>query len=736
MYLKDKKYLERRVQAVRDVDWRVEEMGISYATKPSSRKPGSCKPKAHSPRGGRVTPSRSTPIRTVNVRPLPLRNTPASKHHAHITRKVQSRATHKSSQQASRGCSTQPHQQNPAFSDHHAGCTFYCYFCYCCYSCCLTLLSFCLLLLLSPPPNVPSNALSSTLTSNTTASSSPIPSSASCWDQISFFCPDANLTASSPVSPHHLAPPCLITDDSLPFYTSSFPDHLTPEQLSSCRASTCITATSSSVSDSLYSRHNPILCRPWPSTRSLSSLLLCPPSFGDPVLSYASTLDHIPAGPARPRTLLRQQSLQQPLIHPLGPVLSQPPTTSQSLGQLHTAPGQHGGGGGAQRGEGGGSGGEGGGAGIRGGSRGARGGQAGAATSRYRGGGAGGRSRANPGSWDYMMDQIKNRGLDVKSFLGNKPANSPKGQPPDADGHSSVTDLANSLTGDMVMLSPGSEDDDGEGPVSEKLGRIQFSIGYSFQNTTLTVKVLRGQELPAKDFSGTSDPFVKIYLLPDKKHKLETKVKRKNLNPHWNETFLFEGFPYEKVRERTLYLQVLDYDRFSRNDPIGEVSIPLNKVELGQLKTFWKELKPCSDGSGRRGDLLVSLCYNPTANTITVNIIKARHLKAMDIGGTSDPYVKVWLMHKDKRVEKKKTVVMKRCLNPVFNESFPFDVPAHVLRETTIIITVMDKDRLSRNDVIGKIYLSWKSGPAEVKHWKDMLARPRTNVAQWHSLKA
>uniref|UniRef100_A0A8C4EZ86 Synaptotagmin-7 n=1 Tax=Dicentrarchus labrax TaxID=13489 RepID=A0A8C4EZ86_DICLA len=319
---------------------------------------------------------------------------------------------------------------------------------------------------------------------------------------------------------------------------------------------------------------------------------------------------------------------------------------------------------------------------------------------------------------------------------GNKPANSPKGQPPDADGHSSVTDLANSLTGDMVMLSPGSEDDDGEGPISEKLGRIQFSIGYSFQNTTLTVKVLRGQELPAKDFSGTSDPFVKIYLLPDKKHKLETKVKRKNLNPHWNETFLFEGFPYEKVRERTLYLQVLDYDRFSRNDPIGEVSIPLNKVELGQIKTFWKELKPCSDGSGRRGDLLVSLCYNPTANTITVNIIKARNLKAMDIGGTSDPYVKVWLMHKDKRVEKKKTVTMKRCLNPIFNESFPFDVPAHVLRETTIIITVMDKDRLSRNDVIGKIYLSWKSGPAEVKHWKDMLARPRTNVAQWHALKA
>ncbi|XP_059392875.1 synaptotagmin-7 isoform X2 [Carassius carassius] len=453
-------------------------------------------------------------------------------------------------------------------------------------------------------------------------------------------------------------------------------------------------------------------------------------NLSDHALSSGETLDNIPSMGAtpRPRTLLRQQSLQQPLIQAPAPSLASGPPISQSLGQLHTHPGSGGGGGAGPGGGGGAS------------SRSSRGGPAGGGASRYRPGGAGGQaSDGNPGSVDHMMGQMKKRGLDVKSFLrnmGNKPVNSPKGHPPDADGHSSVTDLANSLTGDMVMLSPGSEDDDHEGPVSEKLGRIQFSLGYSFQDTTLTVKILKGQDLPAKDFSGTSDPFVKIYLLPDRKHKLETKIKRKNLNPHWNETFLFEGFPYEKVRERTLYLQVLDYDRFSRNDPIGEVSIPLNKVELGQLKTFWKDLKPCSDGSGSRGDLLLSLCYNPTANTITVNIIKARNLKAMDIGGASDPYVKVWLMHKDKRVEKKKTVTIKRCLNPIFNESFPFDVPAHVLRETTIIITVMDKDRLSRNDVIGKIYLSWKSGPAEVKHWKDMLSRPRTNVAQWHTLKA
>ena len=62
---------------------------------------------------------------------------------------------------------------------------------------------------------------------------------------------------------------------------------------------------------------------------------------------------------------------------------------------------------------------------------------------------------------------------------------------------------------------------------------------------------------------------------------------------YFDKPFYFLGFPYQKLQSRTLYMQVLDYDRFSRDDPIGEVAIPLSDIDLAQGQTFWKSLQPC-----------------------------------------------------------------------------------------------------------------------------------------------
>ncbi|XP_028031616.1 synaptotagmin-7 isoform X3 [Bombyx mandarina] len=270
---------------------------------------------------------------------------------------------------------------------------------------------------------------------------------------------------------------------------------------------------------------------------------------------------------------------------------------------------------------------------------------------------------------------------------------------------------------------------------SENVGQIHFSLEYDFQNTTLILKIIQGKELPAKDLSGTSDPYVRVTLLPDKKHRLETKIKRRTLNPRWNETFYFEGFPIQKLQSRVLHLHVFDYDRFSRDDSIGEVFLPLCQVDLSEKPSFWKALKP--PAKDKCGELLTSLCYHPSNSVLTLTLLKARNLKAKDINGKSDPYVKVWLQFGDKRIEKRKTAVFKCTLNPVFNDSFSFNVPWEKIRECSLDVQVMDFDNIGRNELIGRILLAGKngSGATETKHWQDMITKPRQTIVQWHRLK-
>ncbi|CAK9799508.1 SYT7 [Anthophora plagiata] len=270
---------------------------------------------------------------------------------------------------------------------------------------------------------------------------------------------------------------------------------------------------------------------------------------------------------------------------------------------------------------------------------------------------------------------------------------------------------------------------------SENVGQIHFSLEYDFQNTTLILRIIQGKDLPAKDLSGTSDPYVRVTLLPDKKHRLETKIKRRTLNPRWNETFYFEGFPIQKLQSRVLHLHVFDYDRFSRDDSIGEMFLPLCQVDFSEKPSFWKALKP--PAKDKCGELLCSLCYHPSNSVLTLTLLKARNLKAKDINGKSDPYVKVWLQFGDKRIEKRKTPIFKCTLNPVFNEAFSFNVPWEKIRECSLDVMVMDFDNIGRNELIGRIQLAGKngSGASETKHWQDMITKPRQTIVQWHRLK-
>lgn len=192
---------------------------------------------------------------------------------------------------------------------------------------------------------------------------------------------------------------------------------------------------------------------------------------------------------------------------------------------------------------------------------------------------------------------------------------------------------------DMEELEGNMEQEELESTKSEvKLGRLQWKLDYDFQQNQLAVTVLQAEDLPGMDMSGTSDPYVKVYLMPDKKKKFETKVHRKTLNPVFNETFIFK-VPYADLASKTLIFAVFDFDRFSKHDQIGEVRVPLNQVDLGQIVEEWRDLTSAevdADKENKLGDICFSLRYVPTAGKLTVVILEAKNLKKMDVGGLSE----------------------------------------------------------------------------------------------------
>ncbi|XP_068908094.1 synaptotagmin 1 isoform X2 [Tenebrio molitor] len=289
---------------------------------------------------------------------------------------------------------------------------------------------------------------------------------------------------------------------------------------------------------------------------------------------------------------------------------------------------------------------------------------------------------------------------------------------------------------DMDELTENAEEpDEAEKPEVQKLGKLQYKLEYDFNQNSLSVTVIQAEELPALDMGGTSDPYVKVYLLPDKKKKFETKVHRKTLSPVFNETFVFKNIPYADAMNKTLVFAIFDFDRFSKHDQIGEVKVPLCQIDLAQTIEEWRELQSVEGEGGQLGDICFSLRYVPTAGKLTVVILEAKNLKKMDVGGLSDPYVKIALVQNGKRLKKKKTSIKKCTLNPYYNESFTFEVPFEQIQKVNLVVTVVDYDRIGTSEPIGKVVLGYNASGTELRHWSDMLASPRRPIAQWHTLK-
>ncbi|GAB1603082.1 synaptotagmin-like protein 5 [Argonauta hians] len=107
----------------------------------------------------------------------------------------------------------------------------------------------------------------------------------------------------------------------------------------------------------------------------------------------------------------------------------------------------------------------------------------------------------------------------------------------------------------------------------------------------LHVCVKEAKNLTAVRSGGYSDPFCKGYLLPEKNRtsKQKTPVVKKNCNPVWNHSFIFEDVSASMLADRCLELTLWDHDRISSNDFLGGVRLNLGSGICGRRYVDWMD---------------------------------------------------------------------------------------------------------------------------------------------------
>ncbi|KAM4636698.1 synaptotagmin-15-like [Discoglossus pictus] len=269
------------------------------------------------------------------------------------------------------------------------------------------------------------------------------------------------------------------------------------------------------------------------------------------------------------------------------------------------------------------------------------------------------------------------------------------------------------------------------------IGRVWFAVEYEQESERLVVSLIKVRNLHYS--SESCCPFVKMHLLPDERRYLQSKTKRKTLNPQFDENFVFQ-VSSKTLHQRTLRFSIYHVDKIKKHHLLGQVLFPLKNENLtddGKL-VIWRDLEMENlEPPSEHGDIQFSLSYNDYLGRLTVVVLRAKGLQFHeDRGIVSSAFVKVSLMNHNRFIKCKKTAVVLGTPNPVYNDTFSFKLEQIELDTASLSLSVLQNTEGDKTHLVGRVVV----GPfmytrgRELEHWNEMLNKPKELVKRWHVL--
>ncbi|KAM6173431.1 synaptotagmin-like protein 2 isoform 6-T6 [Erethizon dorsatum] len=128
-----------------------------------------------------------------------------------------------------------------------------------------------------------------------------------------------------------------------------------------------------------------------------------------------------------------------------------------------------------------------------------------------------------------------------------------------------------------------------------------------------------------------------------------------------------------------------------------------------------------------KGNIQFAIDYVESLKELHVFVAQCKDLAAADVKKQrSDPYVKTYLLPDKGKMGKKKTLVAKKTLNPVFNEILRYKIEKQILKTQKLNLSVWHRDTFKRNSFLGEVELDLETWDWDNKQNKQL---------KWYTLK-
>ncbi|XP_049626223.1 synaptotagmin-16 [Suncus etruscus] len=296
-------------------------------------------------------------------------------------------------------------------------------------------------------------------------------------------------------------------------------------------------------------------------------------------------------------------------------------------------------------------------------------------------------------------------------------------------------------------------------PIS-KCGDLDVIFEYRAFSQKLTVNIVKAQGLPDKDRSGVNTWQIHVVLLPSKKQRGRTSTQR-GPNPVFKEKVTFAKLEPREISACAVRFRLYAARKMTRErmmgeklfylrhlHPEGEMKVTLVLEPRSNISSGESPLSPSavshSDSAsstqslshGGVPELLVGLSYNATTGRLSVEMIKGSHFRNLAVNRAPDTYGKLFLLNSvGQEMSRCKTSIRRGQPNPVFKETFVFQVALFQLSDVTLMISIYNRRTMKRKEMIGWIALGQNSsGEEEQDHWEEMKETKGQQICRWHTL--